>query len=613
MKSYPFLDCLLFIALALFAVFFLIPFELYYPQRDEWGYQTVLPFLIGALGFVLALLLTLLTKALHSITPKITYFGSILVGLCGLYILLADIYAPVQITELDGRALFSEEPISYTAIEALIFILIALAALKLKEHIIFPLKTLSLAISIITLCYGLIIAFKGKDEIERHMSSTPNSTLPNIYHIVLDELQSDAALLYLSNKKKEAFFNGFTAYPLNISNYLYTAASFPSYITGTLYSETSGVTLSQWKHSYKEKGLWKDLSGLGYEITAYTPRASWDNRYLSHFYSLDSVLSREKAIATLYYRDFVRLWFARIMPNFLTTEALRYGDKLGLKVLNALNSKVSFPDSVASGREPYSSVLMLKEITKNEASRPPHGQYLYAHAVIPHGPYIFDKNCTYRKDLWQSATKSYYGQVECAFSLVERFLLKLKELGRYDSSIIVIHADTGHGHKGYIWKKGNAIIGSAIKMRKEHPERIRYYNNNKSRWTRNQLNARVMAFLMLKPPKEKGNLKFSLNKSELIDLRPTIEILVGSKCNSCYGANLRATPFPPRQKRYFYFFHKNVPSPKIYKLRFDEEKLLVRLSRLRPDIFGLDHYKKLLSAAKKIQQKNRYPKDREEQ
>ena len=99
----------------------------------------------------------------------------------------------------------------------------------------------------------------------------------------------------------------------------------------------------------------------------------------------------------------------------------------------------------------YASVLMLRRLAREEADREPSGHYLYAHAILPHGPFVMDDGCNYvgkhgfgRKDK-DARRAAYVDQAGCAIRLVADFLDRLKSLGRYDAATIVVHADTGHG------------------------------------------------------------------------------------------------------------------------------------------------------------------------
>ena len=69
---------------------------------------------------------------------------------------------------------------------------------------------------------------------------------------------------YLKEKSNREKYDGFTFFKNNLANYLYTHASFSSYITSSFYEDGS---FEDWfKEAYKNKGLFKALHEKGYQI-----------------------------------------------------------------------------------------------------------------------------------------------------------------------------------------------------------------------------------------------------------------------------------------------------------------------------------------------------------
>jgi hypothetical protein len=65
------------------------------------------------------------------------------------------------------------------------------------------------------------------------------------------------------------------------------------------------------------------------------------------------------------------------------------------------------------------------------------------HLLLPHRPYIFDANCGYTINKGNTEPTSCREQAECALSLLTKFLNELKRIGRYQKSLIIVHADHG--------------------------------------------------------------------------------------------------------------------------------------------------------------------------
>jgi arylsulfatase A-like enzyme len=159
--------------------------------------------------------------------------------------------------------------------------------------------------------------------------------------------------------------------------------------------------------------------------------------------------------------------------------------------------------SIADGLDPYAGMLMLRALRREEARMPPNGRYVYAHAALPHTPFVLDRQCRYVGKRNRNAKVRYLDQAECAVLLIGEFLDELKRLGRYDAATIVLHSDTGHGLGGIAGKTrpaGRRTLGvSEIGL---------VYT--------------LQALLMVKPPHASGPLRILETPTQLVDLFPTI-------------------------------------------------------------------------------------------
>jgi len=416
--------------------------------------------------------------------------------------------------------------------------------------------------------FALILIASEKPETQLKPRVFDTGIRGNVYHIVLDEMQTDAAKIFLQEYYKYDHLPGFILFDNNISNYLYTEASLPSYMTGSLYA---GGDFEDWKESFKNRGILKALSTAGYNCIFFSARRSWCNKYVSECYSLEDIYEKYSGEKYSHIKDFVQIWFARIMPNALTNEALDIGRKIGKFVFDLTRSaSITVPHSISEGKEPFSSRLLLKEVLKTEDNRPASGQYVYVHAILPHGPYVLDENGDYHPNLREEGTAAYYGQVQCAFKLIFEFIEKLKRLGRYDDATIVIQADTGHGHRGFIRKNGSRLIATVDLQDTDHKVSI---FNNKDNWSEKQLIARTMALLMIKTQNDRRPFRFSSRKSQLIDLYPTLIDLLNLKNTDekIDGLSLFSQEFPVNREANFFFYHPQDDNPEFLKIRISDQ------------------------------------------
>jgi hypothetical protein len=393
-----------------------------------------------------------------------------------------------------------------------------------------------------------------------------------ISHIVLDEMQGDAALLHLQEEKAQKVFSGFTLFKNNTSNYLWTFQSFHSYMTGTVFQ---GGSYEEWTEKYRTRGLLKAVADKGFKIVMYTP-AFYDFRtdLISEAITPEDLLAQKTQSKHLLLQDFVQIWFARIMPNFYTEEALVKGRELGQRIpfwMPDRADSTSYPISIPDGIQPYSSVLMVKELIRAEKFRDPRGQYLYIHPLLPRGPYVMDERGEYEPRAEDAITLRYYTQVLCAFHLVEEFLEELKRLGRYNSATVIIQSDHGTPH-GFIKINREKAAG---KVKPGDIDLQNIFLNNQLGWTEEAVRGRILSLLMIKPPDRSGNLTISERPSQLVDIYPTLIQLLGLDPGNekLDGYPLSGKDFPPNRESFFFLTPHGEDKPAdVVKVRIDNPK-----------------------------------------
>lgn len=565
------------------AVFTIIPCELYYTAQVYWDWKKHIPLSIAMVGAFLYIGLVLILYVMSKMKlERAARFVALTLFTIGMIILLCDVFAPLQTNLATGEQLSSPEPIKFTLIEAGLAFFIIMAALRLGvvrvAKIGMAATLLLLAIAITYLC---LVSFSNKPRVANIERSANPSLSGNVYHFLLDEMQTDAAMICLEEADLWEEFSGFTLFKNNIANYFYTHASFPSYMTGTLFSKGS---FEDWfKNVAKERGLLKALYEKGYVIHFFAYSDYWNSQYVTNFTSLNQLYEKTTKFVDREYQDFVQIVFARAMPNLLTNESLKVGKKLGswiyLKAImpNAQRLEQHAPISYDEGKEPYCSVSMMKELIETEEERPSHGQYVYAHVVLPHPPYVYDKDGNFDPKSHSEGLKGYYGQVQYAFKLIENFIRELKRLNRYENATIIIHADTGHGGEGFITKKGGQLVGSLEKDQIKTAKRFVDSANNTG-WDLPQeltmsyvdhLLSRVYALLMIKPRQSQGRIRISERLTQLIDIYPTLcgILNLNSDENEVDGLNAFADSFPEEREMIVNWFMQRDYEPKIIRLK----------------------------------------------
>ena len=450
----------LLIASPVVAIFLIIPFQLFHYGTEYANWSGIIPAGFVLAGFSLYVVLGITVTVLLKIRPSWAYGFSTAIFWFGVYVLLSDVFAPLQVSPLDGHPLVGHQPLTYTLVEVALFLSILFVALRVGSdwNSLIGVST-SLLLIVVSVLYGLFVVIP-RHSAEASINLRSDAGIRgNVYHIVLDEFQSDAAMLHLREKNNMAAFRGFTFFTNTIANYLFTYQSFHSYMTGTLYD---GVNYEAWTDHYKNGGLLKDLERNGYRITKYTPAAFDFDAFPSKHFKSEDILREEHKRNGYFIKDFVQIWLARVMPNFCTNTALAMGLDLGAKIegyANGVSRKADVPTSVPEGIQPYSAALTLKKVVRDEVNRAPNGEYVFLHVLLPHMPYVLDDQCKYTPTSSDLPINRYYAQAGCALNLVSQYLAKIKELGRYDDATIIVQSDHGSVF-GPIGKQNSKLVGS---------------------------------------------------------------------------------------------------------------------------------------------------------
>ncbi|MFK8018132.1 MAG: sulfatase-like hydrolase/transferase [Pseudomonadales bacterium] len=258
-----------------------------------------------------------------------------------------------------------------------------------------------------------------------------SSTLPNIYHVILDEFQTS----YFANTSNSALkesLDGFTFYRDTTTLYDMTQWSVPSVFLGKHYAFDESVASYQDRAFNSDESVMHSLRDAGYSSIAYTRKL-----FQSGMRLIDIVVPHASNIDVVepdHQETFTALWIYSSLPRFVA-ESMAYRELfIDRNSLLELRERTFLASS--SAQESY---LSFNNYLKQEESLPARGRYTLLHLLIPHGPYVFDADCNgpgpEKTDI--------LGQSECALKLLGQLVSKLKELNRYDDSLIVVHGDHG--------------------------------------------------------------------------------------------------------------------------------------------------------------------------
>jgi hypothetical protein len=271
--------------------------------------------------------------------------------------------------------------------------------------------------------------------------------LPNIYHFVFDAYQTDLLEHTLSAETRKAL-GGFTFFPNNKAEWGWTPMSFGTFLSGRdyFYDRTSPEFVSGAFDSKASFLYW--LKSLGYETVAFVP-GSWIGKdtFFDHFISHDEAAKDD--LLPLNTEAFWNLWLYSNTPAALrdTVERRHWFAGLTEEDMNLLESGRLLPSS-----SPVTSYLGFQKMMEAERALSPTGRYTMVHVIIPHYPLKLKADCSYSVG---SATTEPVEQAQCALKLILDFTQLLKDLGRFDDSLILIHGDHGGPYRT---EKGQLVI-----------------------------------------------------------------------------------------------------------------------------------------------------------
>ena len=421
-----------------------VPLAILLPNRIEFENDVSL---IGPFLALAALSLALLT-ALARFGPRWTRQLFPAMFLIGVFILLSDVFAPMQWGLLDGESTLSE-PWRASLIEGALFAVLVVCWVKVPRKV---LRAIGVAATVAVLAsQALTLGFAASEGMweahavpDRATSRRPvdgSSHRGNVYHIVFDSYGGLSFLHAVQRLELSEAFSGFTFFEQTLANYHITDASVPSFLQGVFYR---GGSFREWQRGAREQGLRKVLEDAGYEIEVYSP-----DRSRSWMYEGASLIRTSSEISRSYFRGsdalrLVRVSIVRLAPNLLRKEARALSERLFGHVVtfgNDVENPGAFSEYWFYKRL---SVPLVREFLDAEPSRNARGRYVYLHVMLPHSPSVWDKDCTY-----VASTTSFRAQTLCATRLMGEIVEMLKNLGRYDSSLVIFQSDHGyHGPAG---------------------------------------------------------------------------------------------------------------------------------------------------------------------
>ena len=354
------------------------------------------------------------------------------------FFLVRELVFPLPLVPLvEGMSFFPQVSTAYRAAEiiTLVAALGLLLALRLRWTApVAAITAVVFAVSILTATATEACSLAELDSPTAAGSPTTTTVSaadkPDVYQILFDTYQT-VEFQYARKLKGIAPFDDFIHFNNNVSQYNWTCYSIPSTWTSTLY-DPSQEEVGDWQSGWrKNRGILKTLKDHGYFIKVYGSFPFWTDLSLADFLRLDKEIVEEfqERAGESGYRvrseEFLQLMKLRGLPAFLGKKAYMPSEK----------DKGVPPGDIYS----FYSMVKFREMVASIKERPAGGNYTFIHMMVPHPPFALTKD----GDYVGRGMSTRWGQVQLVDKLTAEFIAELKRLGRYDKSMIVIHADTG--------------------------------------------------------------------------------------------------------------------------------------------------------------------------
>lgn len=348
------------------------------------------------------------------------------------------------------------------------------------------------------------------------------SRTKNVIHIVLDGFQSDVFedILLEDRERLDRSFSGAVFFADHAGAFPTTIASIPAMLTGETSYRNDRPLQSYFRDRFEHGSLFKSLRGAGYRVDNVT---SWqyDNSSETHVYPI-----RRPYVS---YREYTRYaaWELADLSLFRhAPHVLRRGIFNDQKW--RLQQVFGPRDTGARRYHSGNAAAVLDEFARRLTPAVDDPLYKFMHVGIPHLPVVLNANCEFIGAIRSPDRMAYRGQARCAVTKATAILDRLKELGLYDSSLIVITSDHGIGHTSPRFTHDQHVPSGAL----------------------SRLAGKASALLIVKPPNGRGPVRISHAPSTISDVPATVMDILGVQHNLPGEPALRLADNAPRTRTF---------------------------------------------------------------
>jgi hypothetical protein len=307
----------------------------------------------------------------------------------------------------------------------------------------------------------------------------------NVIHILLDSFQSDVFLELVKEESFEDDLDGFTLFFDNAAVASSTTFSLPAIFSGKIYD--GSLPANEYYDQAIKSGISDHLYGLGYRVRLTPVRSMHASRSTSYFPTPSQYTADGGGYA---FHEAVFLFdvsLFRLSPHFFRHLVYNENSWLLSDMMSKSPNETSFQHK-AFFRD-YASKLSVVGTAP---------AYHFVHLNPPHPPYVTLPNGSSAGKPLAPTRENFKNEAKYILRVFVFFLDRLRELGLYDSALIVLQGDHG--------SRFDPIVDGVAKP---------------------GLPLRSPALLTVKPPGAKGPLRLSRVPSSVSDVPATLQALLG--------------------------------------------------------------------------------------
>jgi hypothetical protein len=347
------------------------------------------------------------------------------------------------------------------------------------------------------------------------------SSKQNVFHFVLDGFQSDALydILKAERAEMDRQYSGFTFFKNHLGSFPTTIVSIPAMLTGSVYRNQEPMRRFIAKE-FKRASIFRAMRDQGYQVDVVSG-LMYDKPSTTNYYRLPTPYVTYDAYVRFAGWQLGDLALFRHSPHILkpwvyNDQSWRLQTKFGHSI-----------DTTGRRYMPVNGQAFLADYTARMHVGHDRPNYKYLHVGIPHWPVSVNADCDYigPKSLRRP---NYTEQARCGIRRVGALLDKLRELGLYDSSLIVISSDHGVALPPQGFKADRDVFGGPL----------------------SELSGSALALLVVKPPQATGPVRISEAPSAITDIPATIVDTLGLKNPFPGTSALKLDEHAPRSRQF---------------------------------------------------------------